>query len=86
MLDIIYHLSFKLTINFKKTKHMMITRKEGAEQDALTPPIIIGTNRIENVLSYHYLGVDLDKGLTYDKILNGMYSKANRKLYLLKRI
>ena len=76
----------KLTINFKKTKHMMITRKEGAEQDALTPSIIIGTNRIENVLSYHYLGVDLDKGLTYDKILDGMYSKANRKLYLLKRI
>ena len=76
----------KLTINFKKTKHMLIVRKEGLGIDDTTPPIVIGPEQIENVEAYHYLGVDLDKGLTYDKVLDNMYSKANRKLYLLKRI
>ena len=35
---------------------------------------------------YHYLGVDLDRGLTFDKMLDTMFNKANRKLYMLKRI
>ena len=65
---------------------MLITRKEESENDSVLAPIIFGADQIENVATYHYLGVDLDRGLTYDKLLDSMYSKANRKLYLLKRI
>ena len=46
----------------------------------------MGKEHLDNVSSYHYLGVDLDSGLTYDKMLNITYNKANRKLYMLKRI
>ena len=76
----------KLTINFKKTKHMLIGRKKRLGYRGYNAPIVIGPKQIENVEAYHYLGVDLDKGLTYDKVLHNMYSKAKRKLYLLKRI
>ena len=77
----------KLTINFKKTKHNVNSPKRGlGYQRYNTPPIVIGPEQIENVEAYHYFGVDLDRGLTYDKVLDNMYSKANKKLYLLKRI
>ena len=74
----------KLTINFKKTKHMMIFRKKN--HDHRVPTLKIHDKKIDNVLTYHYLGIDLDSGLTYDKMLDNMFNKANRKLYLLKRI
>ena len=76
----------KLTINFKKTKHMMITPKINTNQIVRNRNIKVGDNCIENVHIYHYLGVDLDSGLTYDKMLDNMFNKANRKLYMLERI
>ena len=66
----------KFTINFKKTKHMMIFRnKQLQNSDNLN--IEIENKHIENVISYHYLGIDLDNGLTYDKILNNKFKKVN---------
>ena len=46
----------------------------------------IGTKKIDNVSTYHYLGIDLDSTLSYDKMLDYMYNKAHKKLYILKRI
>ena len=62
----------KLTINFKKTKHMVIHRDSTTTLDNEIK-IKVGNNYIENVSIYHYLGVDLDKGLTYNKILDSMF-------------
>ena len=77
----------KLTINFKKTKHMMILRNRQLQNpDNFNFNIEVENKHIENVVSYHYLGVDLDNGLTYDKMLDNMFKKANRKLFMLKRI
>ena len=76
----------KLTINFKKTKHMMISRRHNLDPVQQNTHIKIGIDNIENVSMYHYLGVDLDKGLIFDKMLDNMFNKANRKLYMLKRI
>ena len=76
----------KLTINFKKTKHMMIYRNNQYTKEDDPPIIKVNSEPIDNVQTYHYLGIDLDNGLSYDKILNSMFNKANRKLYMLKRI
>ena len=76
----------KLTINFKKTKHMMIFRNNKQEKDSENLTIKIGNEKIDSVSTYHYLGIDLDSTLSYDKMLDCMYNKANRKLYMLKRI
>ena len=34
---------------------------------------------------YHYLGVDLDRHLSFEKMVDPTFNKANRKLYLLKK-
>ena len=48
--------------------------------------ISIGENCLENVNMYHYLGVDLDRHLSFEKMIDATFNKANRKLYLLKKI
>ena len=46
----------------------------------------IGTEKIYDVSTYHYLGIDLDSTLSFDRMLDCMYNKVNRKLYMLKCI
>ena len=75
-----------VTLNFNKTKHMMIYRNSNYTNENTPTNIKIENTQIDNIQSYHYLGIDLDNGLTYDKMLDNMYNKANRKLYMLKRI
>ena len=65
---------------------MMILRKKNHEESQNNTRIKIGNDHIENVSMYHYLGVDLDRGLTFDKMLDNMFNIANRKLYMLKCI
>ena len=48
--------------------------------------ISIGENCLENVNMYHYLGVDLDRHLSFEKMVEATSNKANRKLYLHKKI
>ena len=76
----------KLTINFKKTQHMRIFRNNAQIKESNGSTICIGDIHIDNVSAYHCLGIDLDNRLTYDKMLDNMFNKANRKLYMLKRI
>ena len=35
---------------------------------------------------YKYLGVDLDENLTMNNMIDSTFNKANRKVYLLKKI
>ena len=65
---------------------MMIFRNNKQEKDSENLTIKIGKENIDNVSTYHYLGIDLDSTLSYDKMLDCMYNKANRKLYMLKCI
>ena len=37
-------------------------------------------------MTYKYLGVDLDKNLSYEGAVHNTYVKANRKLYTLRKI
>ena len=76
----------KLTINFDKTKHMLVPRNDVCEQLVCSKKIILGGSTLENVSVYHYLGIDLDKHMTFDKLVDATFNKANQKLHLLKKI
>ena len=64
----------------------MIFCNNKQEKDNENLTIKIGNEKIDNVSTYHYLGIDLDSTLSYHKMLDCMYNKANRKLYMLKCI
>ena len=68
----------KLTINFSKTKHMLIPRNEVQEGKSEHKHINVSTFILNNVSSYHYLGIDLDKYLTFEKMAESTFSKANK--------
>ena len=54
----------KLTINLKKTKHMMIFLNNKQEKDIENLTIKIVNKKIDYVSTYHYLGKDLDSTLS----------------------
>ena len=64
---------------------MMIFRNNIAMNNMENSTVRIENNILDNVTSYHYLGIDLDSNLTFDQMLDCIYNKANRKLYMLKR-
>ena len=65
----------KLTTFFKKSKHMMIFHKNKQIKDNENLTMKIGTEKIYNVSTYHYLDIDRDSTLSYDKMLYCMYNK-----------
>ena len=79
-------LTNKLTININKTKHMFIVRKKSQEETVSVSNICVNNEFLPNVKSYKYLGVDIDYTLSFDAMVDQMYTKANRKLYSLKII
>ena len=76
----------KLTINVKKTKHMIVPRHFDSLKTLNDRHVNISGLPLTNSGSYKYLGVVIDSGLTFDAMLDNTYNKANRKLYILKRI
>ena len=76
----------KLTINISKTKHMVIPRNQNHKDLTQNMSISIATDKLHNVTNYRYLGVDLDQTLSFEKMVDTTYNKANRKLYSLKNI
>ena len=57
----------KVTINFSKTKHMLIPRNTAHETNVEHSFIRTSNVSLENVSIYHYLGIDLDKNLSFEK-------------------
>ena len=41
---------------------------------------------LANVPTYKYLGVDLDRNLSYENAVHNTYLKANKKLFTLRKI
>ena len=65
---------------------MLMPRNEVQEGKSEHKHINVSTFILSNVSSYYYLGIDLDKYLTFEKMAESTFSKANKKLYLLKKI
>ena len=55
----------KMTVNAKKTKHMLVLRNNDYLEEAESLSVNFDNSTLSNVVSYKYLGVDLDKDLTY---------------------
>ena len=76
----------KLTINPKKTKHMLVLRNKDLHDVTQQLVVNLVGETLSNVPSYRYLGVDLDYNLTYEEAVNTAYLKANKKLFTLRKI
>ena len=76
----------KLTINIAKTKHMFVSRNQNHKDQTQDINVTIAREKLHNVGWYRYLGVEIEETLGFDKTVDAMYNKANRKLYSLKNI
>ena len=76
----------KLTINIGKTKQMLVPRYNHQQDIVKGKTVDINDEKLNNLSSYKYLGVDIDQSLCFDSMVENTYNKANRKLYSLKNI
>ena len=73
----------KLTINVKKTKHMLISPPNAP----ITPEkIILNGTQLDTVRNYNYLGVLIDDGMTFDMFLSDKYNKVNMRVHQLRKL
>ena len=75
----------KMTVNAKKT-HMLVLRNKDCLEEAESLSVNFDGTSLSNVVSYKYLGVDLDRDLTYEQAVHNTYIKANKKLFTLRKI
>ena len=75
----------RLTLNTKKTKYVVFGTKTKLEHVLPDLNITIGRDKIERVSHMKYLGMVLDEGLTFDEHVAQTYTKASKKLGILRR-
>ena len=75
----------KLSINIGKTKNVLFGSKKFTK-NITYPKLAIGGKEINFVDEYKYLGIVLDKNLTYTKHIKYIHSLAAHKIYLLSKI
>jgi hypothetical protein len=75
---------YKLTLNVKKCKSMLISRKASSQISSL-PPIALLNSPLDEVQSYRYLGVLITAGLSWSDHITTVCSKARRQLGYLYR-
>ena len=74
----------KLTINVSKTKCMLITTRNATV--TIKPTITLHNTKLDGVESYKYLGVNIDKHLTFKPQTNYAIKSVSSKIYLLSKI
>ena len=72
----------KLTINYKKTKYMVVKHTKIPTE----PSLKLGDVKISTVQQYKYLGMLLDDKLTMNEYTDAMWKKANAKVGILAKI
>ena len=72
--------SNKMTVNAKKTKHILVLRNNDNIEEFNTLTVSFDGVPLSNVASYNYLGVDLDRNLTpktkLTKVLKSPYYRG----------
>ena len=76
----------KMTVNAKKTKHMLVLRQKDFPEATELLGVKFNGEPLANVKAYKYLGVDLDRNLTYEAAVHNTYIKPNKKLFTLRKI
>ena len=72
----------KLSINFAKTKHMIVKHAKNQTE----PVVKIAGKTLSNVNQYEYLGIILDDKLTMNSYVDSMWKTANSKIGILTKI
>ena len=75
----------KLTINVKKTKHMLVSPRH-IKNGSVTVNVKMGDIELENVCIYNYLGVMIDNTLSFGEFLKSKCNKINQRLYQLSKM
>ena len=70
----------KLTINVKKTQHMLVTPNRAMCQN-VPYQVKMGDSTLQNVNTYNYLGVIIDNELLLTEFLKQKCNKINQRLY-----
>ena len=81
--------SNKLTLNYKKTKYMIISRKGTPKKSLKKVNLNINKNNIKQIDTMKYLGVLLDNMLKWDKHLQNLLTKlsiANGIFYKIRNL
>ena len=72
-----------LCLNVSKTKEMLIDfRTSGSAPE----PLVIDGQEVDRVESYTYLGTVIDSKLSFTKNTDNIYSKAQSRLYMLRKL
>ena len=72
-----------LELNVKKTKEMVIDFRK--EKLGLSPLYVKG-HEVEQVYEYKYLGVIVDRELKWDRHINNLQSRLNKRMYFLYKL
>lgn len=72
---------YKLTINVKKTKYLLLKAQNNDKLD-----IIYNKTNIKNVNSYKYLGLNIDKNLNWNLHINEIALKCRKITGIFRRI
>ena len=75
----------RLSINVKKTKLVFHPAIQSAVNDVNNVITMQGTT-VDYVLSYLYLGVDIDNMLTFKKHFSNTFKNVSHKLFILRKI
>ena len=70
----------KLTVNVKKTKHMIVSPVQNVQQSI---PVTLSGAQLDIVHSHNYLGVVIDDKLTFEEFLKIKCNKNNVRIYQL---
>ena len=74
-----------LTLNVSKTKELVVDFRV-APTDTETEPITIKGQSVEIMSAYKYLGIVIDNKLSWTPHINACYKKAQKKMYLLRKL
>ena len=75
---------YRLTLNVKKGKSLLISQKKSSLFSSL-PPITIQKCALDKVQSYHYLGVLIAADLYWSDHINMICAKARKQLGFIYR-
>lgn len=76
----------RLTINFAKSNFLIFCTKRQELDLQQEKHIIVGSNRLERVWSFNYLGIILDPELRFDLAVNSACNKVAYRLHTLSLI
>ena len=76
----------RLSLNVIKTKCMFTGTRQKVSVLTSVPDICIDGHKIESVLSYKFLGVNVDESLSWDTHISEIFKKVAKALGVLRRL